>query len=78
MRLAGKRLIQAQLKDTKVKGELWDSKQKPGYSQERWTFWRDRLKVIEKNEGYEDEAREFAGRARNILEQLMEGEMIEG
>ena len=76
VRLAGKQLLEAQLNDTKVRGELWDSRQKPGFSQERWTFWRHRLGFIEKNEGYKDGAREAAGKARKIMEQLMKREMV--
>ena len=72
LRLAGSKLMEAELKGSPGCGELWD-KQKPGFSQERWEFWRRRLEDIEKDAGYEDQARETAGKAKDVLVQLMEG-----
>lgn len=45
LRLAGSKLIEADAKGARVAGELWD-KQKPGFSQERWNFWGQRLDDI--------------------------------
>lgn len=72
VRLAARQLMDgAQHKDTRIGGELWAVREKPGFSRERWEFWRNRLGNIEKNEGYEVDAIEVAGKARRILEQLM-------
>lgn len=74
VRLAARQLIDgAEHKTTRIGGALWDVSEKPGFSGERWKFWMTRLGNIERNEGYEDEAREGAAKARKILEQLMEG-----
>jgi hypothetical protein len=72
LRLAGKKLMGAKIKDFKVRGELWNQGKQPGYSQERWEFWRKRLADIEKNGGYGVQTREVAGKAVSLLEQLME------
>lgn len=68
--------MKADSKGARVVGELWDNR-KPGFSQERWKFWRKRLEDIENDAGYEDQAREVAGRAKEILEQLVEGKIME-
>ncbi|KAG9523170.1 hypothetical protein KCV07_g2770, partial [Aureobasidium melanogenum] len=73
VRLAAKQLMEAELDNTRIGGELWDVEEKPGFSKERWEFWLERLGDIEEDGGYEIEAREIAGKARRILEQLMEG-----
>jgi len=72
LRLAGIKLMEAELKGSPGCGELWD-KQKPGFSQERWEFWRGRLEDIEKDAGYNTQAREVAGKAESLLKQLMGG-----
>jgi hypothetical protein len=72
LRLAGRKLMAAEIKGARVRGELWD-KEKPGFSQQRWNFWRRRLLDIEGDEGYDVQTREVARTARNILDQLMEG-----
>lgn len=76
LRLTGRKLMKAEVGDTRVRGELWD-KQKPGFSQERWMFWRKRLGDIEKDAGYESQAREVAGKAKDLLEQLMDRQINE-
>jgi hypothetical protein len=72
LRLVGTKLMEAEIKAARVRGKLWD-KEKQGFSQERWKFWWSRLENIEGDEGYEVQTREIAGKAKNMLEQLMEG-----
>jgi hypothetical protein len=72
VRLAAKQLTEAELRDTRVGGELWGVEEKPGFSKERWEFWLKRLGDIEEDGGYEFEAREIAEKARRILEQMVE------
>ena len=72
LRLAARRLMEAEIKGARVRGELWDY-EKRGFSRERWMFWMRRLGDIEGDGEYEDQTREVAGKARKILEQLMEG-----
>jgi hypothetical protein len=74
LRLAGEKLMGAEVKSARVRGELWD-KEKQGFSQERWESWRKRLGDIEEDERYEVETREVAGKAKSLLEQLIEGTM---
>lgn len=62
VRLAGKQLTEAELEDTRIGGELWSVKEKPGVSKKRWEFWLKRLGDIEEDGGYEFEAREIAGK----------------
>lgn len=73
VRLAGHKLMKAELKDTRIGGELWDTKEKPGFSTERWKFWMKRLGDVEEDGRYGVEAREAAGKSRMILEKLMDG-----
>jgi hypothetical protein len=73
LRLAAKKLIETEIKDARVRGELWDH-EKRGFSQERWMFWSRRLEGIEKDAEYEVQAREVAEKARKILEQFLEGD----
>jgi hypothetical protein len=73
LRLAAEKLMEAEIKDARVRGELWDD-EKRGFSQERWKFWRKRLEGIEEDAEYEVQAREVAGRAKKILEQFLEGD----
>lgn len=73
LRLAAEKLMEAEIKDAGVRGELWDD-EKRGFSQERWMFWSKRLEGIENDAGYEDQAREVAGKAKQILEQFLEGD----
>jgi hypothetical protein len=70
LRLAGRKLMAAEIKGARVRGELWN-REKQGFSQERWNFWRSRLEEIEEDEQYEVQTREIAGKARDILDQLM-------
>jgi hypothetical protein len=72
LRLAAKKLMEAEIKSARVRGDLWD-KEKSGFSQERWVFWMRRLGDIEGDGDYEDQAREVAGKAKRILEQFLEG-----
>jgi len=72
LRLAGNKLMEAELKGSPGCGELWD-KRKPGFSQERWEFWKKRVEDIETDTGYEVQAREVAGNAESLLKQLMGG-----
>lgn len=72
LRLAAGQLIEAEIKDAQVSGQLWDNK-KTGFSEERWKFWSRRLEDIEKDAGYEAQAREAAGKAKDILKHLMDG-----
>lgn len=48
-RLAVNRLMEGELKNTLIGGELWDV-EKPGFSKERWKSWVKRLGDIEKDE----------------------------
>jgi hypothetical protein len=72
LRLVGAKLMVAECKGARVRGELWDQEEQ-GFSQERWEFWRRRLEGIEEDGGYEVETREVVGKAKSLLEQLMEG-----
>jgi hypothetical protein len=73
LRLAESKLMDANLKGARVGGELWDVEAKPGFSHERWQFWRMRLRNIEEDEGYETEARESARKAKTILYKMPGG-----
>jgi hypothetical protein len=72
LRLAGYKLMGAKIKNFRVRGELWDKVKQSGYSQERWEFWRRRLGDIEGDGGYEVKTREIAGKAKSLLEKLIE------
>ena len=69
LRFAGRNLVQSKATNGKG-GSLWNGE--PGYSEQRWQFWKKRLQDVSNDSNYDMIARESALKAYGMLEGLLD------